>query len=102
MGYQKIFIIVTVLCFSCVAIAEKLPVNISDKSSSGRTVLISAGKNQGLKNNDPLLIRRDNDKLAAARVLYLYKDKAAVYIVENYADAYPEASSDYNILFGVP
>ncbi len=87
------------------AIAERKPVKILDLSTSGRTVMISAGSRDGLKLKEAMLIRRENKKLAAARVIRLFAEKAAVYIVARYSREQPQKTRDnrrFNILYGIP
>lgn len=85
--------------------AEKKPIQILDLSTSGRTVMITAGSRDGLKLKEAMLIRRENKKLAAARVIKLFAERSAVYVVSRYSREQPEKTADnrkFNILYGVP
>ncbi len=66
--------------------------------------MITAGTRDGLKLKDPVLIRRDDKKLVAARVIKLFEEKSAVYIVARYSRENPTAGAvakKYNILYGI-
>lgn len=85
--------------------AERKPVKILDLSSSGRTIMITAGSRDGLKMKEAMLIRRNDKKLAAARVIRLFAEKAAVYVVARYSREQPTKTRDdrtFNILYGIP
>ena len=85
--------------------AERKPVKILDTSTSGQTVMISAGTRDGLKLKEAVLIRREDKKLVAARVIKLFAEKSAVYVVSRYSRESPSKGSvlkKYNILYGIP
>ena len=85
--------------------AKKRPLEILDESSSGLLLMIDAGSGIGLKPREAVLIRRDNEKLAAARVVRLFDNRSAVYVVSRYSRDKPSAhdrDSSYNLLYGIP
>lgn len=109
-GRSKIFLRISlvacaVLCLAQDAQAERKPVKILDTSSSGQTIMLTAGSRDGLKLKEALLIRREDKKLVAARVIKLYEEKSAVYIVSRYSRENPvkgAVTKRYNILYGIP
>lgn len=67
--------------------------------------MVTAGTRDGLKLKEALLIRRGNKKLVAARVIKLFEEKAAVYVVARYSRENPSRTSgyrNYDILYGIP
>ncbi len=67
--------------------------------------MITAGSRDGLKMKEAILIRRKNKKLAAARVIRLFAEKAAIYVVARYSREQPaktKGNHTFNILYGIP
>lgn len=94
------------LLFLCFPVeAKKRPLAILDESSSGLLLMIDAGSELGLKLKEAVLIRRGNEKIAAARLIRLFGNKSAVYVVSRYSQEKPSMHSEddsYNLLYGIP
>ena len=85
------------------AYAERRDVTIEDKSSTGRTIKVSAGQLDGLHLREAVLVRTGENKLVAARVIHLQPQTSALYIVETYGGPHdlPKGGA-FNILYGIP
>lgn len=94
------FLIVGFYTLSAQAIQRD--VTIQDKSTSGRTVRINAGQKDGLGLREALLIREENQKLVAARIIAVQPDSSVAFIVEKYSETQIPKGGQYNILYGVP
>ena len=82
--------------------AKRSEILILEKSSSGLTLMINAGDQMGLTINEAILIRRRDKKLIAARVIKLFPDRSAVYIVAKYSEEILYKGEAYNMLYGIP
>ncbi len=82
--------------------AKRSEVLILEKSSTGLTLMINVGKRIGLVINEAILIRRRDKKIVAARVIKLFPDQSAVYIVATYSKEILYKGEAYNMLYGIP
>lgn len=83
--------------------AERRDISVLDRSSSGRTLKISAGQKDGLHMQEAVLFQDQGKKLVAGRIIALQNDSAVAYLVETYGGQHNiPKGSQYNILYGVP
>ena len=95
-------ILVLCMAFPAIVHAARKEISIGAMSSSGRTLKINAGMNDGLHLREAILLRSEDAKIAAARIIRLKPDESVVYIVEAYGSMGLQQDSPYNILYGVP
>lgn len=100
---RKIFLVLIIcLAFPTALNAARKEIIIAEMSSSGRTLKINAGMNDGLHLREAILLRSEDTKIAAARVIRLSPDQSVVYIVEAYGSMGLQQNDPYNILYGIP
>jgi hypothetical protein len=100
----KLFSLILSFClFAATAQAERRNIIIEDKSTTGRTLKITAGQADGLNLREAVLVRNEVSKLVAGRVIALQPNTSVIYLVETYNGQHvlPKGAS-YNILYGVP
>ena len=75
---------------------------VQEVSSSGQTVVINVGTTLGLQQKTPILIRRGDEKIVAARIVRAEEDRSVAYIVEKFSESGISAGDGYTLLWGDP
>jgi ribonuclease HII len=72
---------------------------VQEVSSSGQTVVINVGTTLGLQQKTPILIRRGDEKIVAARIVRAEEDRSVAYIVEKFSESGISAGEGYTLLW---
>lgn len=104
MGFQhKIIALACVFAaFAASARAEQREVTVEEASSTGRTIVFSAGSNAGLQLREAVLLRSGEEKVLAARIVKVFPERSVAYIVERYRKEVPGTGETYQLLWGDP